>query len=111
MTKLPQGPADKVRAEACLHSDHHTRWQLLKVSASASRLILRRKAILPSVPKPTMWKTSLPMSMPIEAREGVMVSMGCFSVCCDVVFADYPRRRGKQPVHPITGPGAMSALS
>jgi hypothetical protein len=37
------------------------------------------------------------MSMPIEARGGV-VSMGCFSGCCGVVFADYPRghstRRG-----------------
>ena len=31
----------------------------LKVSTRASRLILRRKAILPSASKPTMWKTSL----------------------------------------------------
>src|SRR5215212_6416830 len=60
----------------------------LKTSRSASLLILRRKAILPSVPKPTTWKTSLPMSMPIEAK-GVVV-MGCFSGCCRVVFADYP---------------------
>jgi invasion protein IalB len=45
----------------------------LKVSTSASRLILRRKAILPSVLKPTTWKTSLPMSMPIEARGGMLV--------------------------------------
>ena len=52
---------------------------LLKVSMSASRLILRRKAILPSALKPTMWKTSLPMSMPIEAKGGVVVSLGCFS--------------------------------
>ena len=42
----------------------------LKVSVSASRLILRRKAILPSALKPTMWKTSLPISMPIEAKGG-----------------------------------------
>ncbi|WP_210169295.1 hypothetical protein, partial [Bradyrhizobium sp. Leaf396] len=34
-------------------------------------------------------KTSLPMSMPIEAK-GVVV-MGCFSGCCRVVFTDYPR--------------------
>src|ERR1700749_564751 len=64
---------------------------LLKVSMSASRLILRRKAIVPSVLKPTMWKTSLPMSMPIEAKLGVVVSMGCFSGCCGIVFEDYPR--------------------
>src|ERR1700722_8006717 len=64
---------------------------LLKVSISASRLILRRKAIVPSALKPTMWKTSLPMSMPIEAKRGVVVSMGCFSGCCGIVFEDYPR--------------------
>ena len=63
----------------------------LRKSTSASRLILRRKAILPLVPKPTMWKTSLPMSMPIEARAGVLVSMGCFSGCCESVLPDYPR--------------------
>ena len=28
--------------------------------------------------------------MPIEAR-GAVVSIGCFSGCCGVVFADYPR--------------------
>src|ERR1700690_1670480 len=81
----------------------------LKVSASASRLILRRKAILPSVLKPTMWKTSLPMSMPIDARESVVVSMGCFSVCCGVVSTDYPLGRGKQPVHPINGHVVLAA--
>jgi hypothetical protein len=53
----------------------------LKVSTSASRLIL----ILPSVPKPTTWKTSLPMSTPIEAKNVVVMSR-----CCRVVFADYP---------------------
>ena len=42
-----------------------------------------------TVAKPTMWKTSLPMSMPIDARGDVTVSMGCFSGCCGVVFADY----------------------
>jgi hypothetical protein len=46
---------------------------LLKVSTSESRLILRRKAILPSVLKPMTWKTSLPMSMPIEAKGGMVV--------------------------------------
>jgi hypothetical protein len=59
-------------------------------SINASRLILRRKAILPLVSRPTTWKTSLPMSMPIEVR-GVVVVMGCFSGCCRAVFADYPR--------------------
>ncbi|MET4175482.1 hypothetical protein ABIB99_006597 [Bradyrhizobium sp. LA6.1] len=33
----------------------------------------------------------LPESMPIEASGCVVVSMGCFSGCCGVVFADYPR--------------------
>jgi hypothetical protein len=33
----------------------------------------------------------LPMSMPIEAKGGMVVSMGCFSGCCGVVLADYPR--------------------
>jgi hypothetical protein len=33
----------------------------------------------------------LPISMPIEAKGCVVVSMGCFSGCCEVVFADYPR--------------------
>jgi hypothetical protein len=60
---------------------------LLKVSMSASRLILRRKAILPSALKPTMWKTSLPMSMPIEAKGGVVVSLGCFSGAVETIPA------------------------
>ena len=38
----------------------------MNVSASASRLTLRRNAILTSVSKPTRCKTSLPISMPIE---------------------------------------------
>jgi hypothetical protein len=32
----------------------------------------------------------LPMSMPIEAKGDMVVSMGCFSGCCGVVL-DYPR--------------------
>jgi hypothetical protein len=31
------------------------------------------------------------MSMPIEAKGGMVVSMACFSGCCGVVLADYPR--------------------
>jgi hypothetical protein len=31
------------------------------------------------------------MSMPIEAKGAVVVSMSCFSRCCGVVLADYPR--------------------
>jgi hypothetical protein len=31
------------------------------------------------------------MSMPIEAKGGMVVSMGCFSGCWGVVLADYPR--------------------
>ncbi len=54
------------------------------VSTSASRLILRRKAILPSVLNPTTWKTSLPMSMPIEAKGSMVVSMGCSARWLDV---------------------------
>jgi hypothetical protein len=62
---------------------------------------LERKAILPSVPKPTMWKTSFPMSMPIEAK-GVVLVLGCFSGRCGIVLADYPPR-GRQPVDPVGG--------
>jgi hypothetical protein len=29
--------------------------------------------------------------MPIEAKGGMVVSMACFSGCCGVVLADYPR--------------------
>jgi hypothetical protein len=69
----------------------------LKASMSASLLILRRKAMLPSVPKPTTWKTSLPMSMPIEARclnhrgRADMLcpsAIGCFGPVGDVGAAD-----------------------
>jgi hypothetical protein len=72
---------------------------LLKVSMSASRLILRRKAISPFVLKPTMWKTYLPMSMPIEAKGAAVISMGCFSGCCGVVLADYPAGEAAGPSH------------
>jgi hypothetical protein len=51
------------------HPIRHTKFSLACV-------ILRRKAILPFVPKPTMWKTSLPTSMPIEAKGAVVESMG-----------------------------------
>jgi hypothetical protein len=40
------------------------------------------------------------MSMPIEAKGGtVVVSMGCFSGCCGVVLADYPRGEAAGPSH------------
>jgi hypothetical protein len=73
IAKLPQGPLTMC---ALRHASVPTTYggNFLLVAASASRLILRRNAILPSVPKPTMWKTSLPMTMPIEAKGGVAVS-------------------------------------
>jgi hypothetical protein len=39
--------------------------------------------------KPTTWKTSFPISMPIEASSCVVVSMGYFTGCCGVVPADF----------------------
>ena len=45
MTKLPQGSADKVRAKACLHSDH-TRWQLLEGLGQRQSLDLAPKSNL-----------------------------------------------------------------
>ena len=80
----------------------------LKVSRSARRLILRRKAILPSVPKPTTWKTSLPISMPIEAKgvcggvHGLLLRMLRGSLC-------RLSPRGEQPVHPISRRERLSA--
>jgi hypothetical protein len=40
------------------------------------------------------------MSMPIEAK-GVVVSMGCFSGCCGIVFEDYPRGGSSRSI-PLT---------
>jgi hypothetical protein len=40
--------------------------------------------------------------MPIEAKGGIFVSMGCFSGCCDVVLADYPRRGSSRSI-PLAG--------
>ena len=45
MAQLTQGPADKVRAEACLHSDH-TRWQLLEGLGQRQSLDLAPKSNL-----------------------------------------------------------------
>jgi hypothetical protein len=39
------------------------------------------------------------MSMPIEASGCVVVSMGCFSGCCGVVFPDYPAEEAAGPSH------------
>jgi hypothetical protein len=41
------------------------------------------------------------MSMPIEAKRGVVVSMGCFSGCCGIVFEDYPRGGSSRSI-PLT---------
>jgi hypothetical protein len=44
------------------------------------KVATRRNTREPTVSaEPTMWKTSLPMSMPIEAKGDMVVSMGCFS--------------------------------
>jgi hypothetical protein len=40
--------------------------------------------------------------MPIEAKGCVVVSMGCFSGCCEVVFADYPRGVSSRSI-PLAG--------
>src|SRR5690348_8393799 len=76
-------------AEASFHTDD-ARGSRLKVSPSASRLILLRKAILSSVPKPTTWKPSLPMSAPVEG-ERCGVHIAASPDAAGVVFADYPR--------------------
>src|SRR5271156_5105045 len=39
------------------------------------------------------------MSMPILAKGGMKVSMGCSSGCCGVVLADYPRGEAAGPSH------------
>jgi hypothetical protein len=43
-----------------------------------------------------------------RSRPGAMwwYPWAAFSGCCGMVLADYPRGRGKQPVHPISGRGA-----
>src|SRR5215472_2466084 len=43
-------------------------------SLRARRLIFLRRAIFPSLLNPTRWKTSLPMSTPITAKDVVLVS-------------------------------------
>jgi hypothetical protein len=53
-----------------------------------------RKSDLAVVPKPTIWKTSLQIPMPIDAKAwSWAASLGC----CQVVFADYPDAAG--PFH------------
>jgi hypothetical protein len=44
------------------------------------------------------------MSMPIEAKGAEVVSMGCFSGCCGVVFADYPRGGSSRSIPLADGP-------
>jgi hypothetical protein len=46
----------------------------------------------------------LPMSIPIDAKGAVMV-MGCFSGCCRVVFADYPRGGSSRSIPLADNPG------
>jgi hypothetical protein len=46
-----------------------------KAPVMANRLTFHRKAIFPSAPRPTKWKTSLPMSMPMDANGAAPVSI------------------------------------
>jgi hypothetical protein len=41
---------------------------LASSASRAKRLNFLRRTTLPDVSKPTMWKTSLPISMPMEAK-------------------------------------------
>jgi hypothetical protein len=76
-----QRVADKVRAQARLHADDAAR-QLLECVGKRQPFDLPTEAIFPSALKPTTWKTSLPMSMPIVVGTGAVLlrSMGCFSL-------------------------------
>jgi hypothetical protein len=79
MAELAQRTADEVGTEAGFQADHAGRNLLEGLNECQPLDFVRRKAIWPSAPNPTTWKTSLPISMPIEASGGVVVSMGCFS--------------------------------
>jgi hypothetical protein len=88
MTKLPQGSADKVRTEARLHANHARR-KLLEGLAEVSRLILRRKAILPS--KADDVEDFLAN---VDADRGQVRCGGLHELllrCCGIVFEVYPR--------------------
>lgn len=69
----------------------------------APLVVALKKAILPSAPKRTMWKTSSPMSMPIEARAVWVVSIRCFSGCCGVVRGGSSRSIPLAEVVSLTG--------
>jgi hypothetical protein len=55
----------------------------------------------------------LPMSMPIEARGGMVVYMGYFSGCCGVILADYPSGGSSRsiPLADVTSLRALCAES
>lgn len=73
------------------------------VSASASRLILRRKASLPSELKPTMWNVSLPISRPITVGAGDPDPAWAFMLLLLLKGLSLQTTRwGEQPVHPIS---------
>ena len=95
MTKLTRCPADKVSAQAGLHSDNARRQPPERLNERQS-LDLATKSDLASVLKPTTWKTSLPM--PMEAKD--VVVMGCFFGCCGVASQTIPAREAAGPSHP-----------
>jgi hypothetical protein len=64
--------------EAGLHADDD-RWQLLERLDQRQPLDLEAERDLAVGAEATRWKTSLPISTPIEARGATVVSMGCFS--------------------------------
>jgi hypothetical protein len=72
------------------------------VAQAENFALMQRKAMMPSVLNPTMWKTSLPMSMPIKAKGSSGVVHGLLLRVCDVAFADYPRGGCSDPALSIT---------
>jgi hypothetical protein len=67
-----------MRAEASFHADDAAQ-QLLERVDQCKAFDLPSECDLAISAETAMWKTSLPISMPIEARGVVLVFMSCFS--------------------------------
>lgn len=78
-----QCAAHKVCAQAGLEPND-ARWQLLDSRSSARRLVFLRRTIFRPASNPTMWKTSLPMSMPVDENAGAGCSR-CFPKWLDPI--------------------------
>ncbi|WP_247511851.1 hypothetical protein, partial [Bradyrhizobium sp. 157] len=98
VTQLTQRPTDKMGAEARLHADDARR-QLFKDRNERQPLDLTTKSNLAVRAKANDVEDVL---ADIDANRGkrcaVVVSMGCFSWCCGVVFEDYPRRGSSRSI-------------